>query len=364
MFMFRAEAFWDNIQSGKIQTSLSEISPGFFDFGYFYLYILVFFGVILLIRQYRNVSDKIRYQIVFLVTGILIPIIYEFFTDGNFLTSGLDIAVSGFFLAFGIQYCDMLIYSPVFREHFFDIIDSGLLVMNKKGEILDLNHVAERILNVRRNDAFTKKLTEFESVPVEFRDILLDPEAIRGHAHFSVSYPELRWFAISSRWAAKKFSSGGVYLVVINDITDNVMLEKEVSMHKIQGFRDKERSQRDIQYRISFLGSHDAKLLIDQGSIIACNPAAQTVFKMKEEEMKGRDPAQLSARVQKKNDEVHEKLQYSLADAASGNTVRFFWMFITAGGREFEGEVKLCRVICKNKMLVEMTIMVHGEDES
>jgi len=364
MIILRAEEFWNVFQSVNTQTLLSGISTSFFGLGYFYLYCLVFLGMILLIRQYRNVSDKIRYQIVFLVTGMAIPLIVDFFTEGNFLTSGLDVAVSGFFLAFGIQYCDMLIYSPVFREHFFDIIDAGLLVMNSKGEILDMNHTAEMFLNVKRNDVFTKKPSEFDSIPTEFRVILSDPKTIKEHYHFSVSYPEVRWFAISSRWAVKRFSSGGVFLVMIHDITRNVTLEKEVSMQKIQGIREKERIQRDIQYHLSFSGSHDARILIEKGSIVAGNPAAQALFQMQEAEMKGMDPMLLSARVQKNPDDVQEKLHYSIAVASSGKAVRLTWMFVTAGGREFEGDVELCRIICKNRMLVEMTIMIPDADEN
>lgn len=357
LILFRMNEFWKIIPSGTFQNAFSESFTAFFDLGYVYLYGLAILGIILLMLQYRNVSDKGRYQILFLVSGVLIPVIHEFFSEGNFLPSGMDIAIAGFFLAFGILYADMLIYSPVFREHFFDIIDTGLLVMNKKGEILDMNIVAEKILNVSRNFAFTKKPSELESIPSEFKDVLLVPESVKEQPHFQVSYPEPRWYSISTYWISKKFSSGGVFLVKINDMTRTVLLEKELTRKNIQMIRDNERTQKEMQYIVTFSEDKNPKILISQGIITACNSAALELFQKMEEDVKGTDPILLSAPVQKKSDDVPEKFQYYLEDASSGNTVTFSWIF-SGGGRIFSAEVILSRVVYEGRVSIEMTILV------
>lgn len=360
LILLRINEFWNVIPFNNIQDIINENFTRILELGYLYLYGLLILGIILLVLQFRNVSDKGRYQIGFLVFGMLIPIVHEFFTEGNLLPSGMDVSITGFFLAFGILYCDMLIYSPVFRERFFDIIDSGLVVMNKKGEILDMNIVAEKILNISRNDAFTKKPSELSSIPHEFKEILTEPDKIGQQPHFQVSYPEQRWYTISARWISKNFSSGGVFLVDISDVTKNVILEKELTRKNIQVIREKERTNKEMQYFIAFSADLNPKILISRGEIIACNSAALELLQKKEEDLTGTDPALLSAQIQMKPDDVLEKFHYSIEDAITGNTISFPWRF-SKGEDVFTGNVTLCRVLFNSKVLVEMTIQTTGD---
>jgi PAS domain-containing protein len=357
MVLLRFYQFWGIIPFHLFPVSTALLPQAILSFGHLYLYALGFFGIILLLVQFRSVSEKIRYQTAFLTLGMTIPIIHEFISEGNLLTSGLDVAVSGLFLAFGILYCDMLIYTPVFREYFYEIIDSGLLVLNERREILDMNPVAEGYFRVSRKEAFTKKTGEIGTVPAEFRKVLESDDITGELPHFCISSPIERWFRISARWVPRRFSSDGVYLLTINDITTVVSLEKEVAEQKMRLLREEERSRKEFRYLLDFNSSKNAIMLISQGLIIRCNPAAEALAGKSQEELAGTDPVLLSAPVQKQQDDVPEKFRFFLADAASGTPVLFPWVFRFVEG-DVLTEISLRRLTWRGRVIVEMSIRV------
>jgi len=324
-------------------------------FVYVYLYGILFVADIFLLRQYMYVSKKFRPQIIFLIIGTSIPFLIDILTDGNYLPSGMDVSISGFFLAFGVLYYEMLAYSPVFRERFFEVADTGLLVLNEKQLILDMNPVAEHLLNIPLREAFGKNPSEIPAMPPEFRSVLEQETLTDSQPHFSVSGPEKAWYNISVKWFPEKIGADGVYLIIITDITRNIILEKEVSRYTIRQYKEKEITAREIKYREFFRSSKDPILILSDRKIIECNQAALQLFGKERDEIIGENPVIFSSPVQKNQDDVTEKFQYAIVNAAAGNRVVFPWVF-TSNKKDIDAEVTLKLQIYYNQDVVEMTI--------
>jgi len=355
MILIRIDEFWKVLPFFILQEERVIWYQELLSVGHFYLYALILCGVILLVQKYHDVSFKFRRQILFFIVGIMIPIITELISDDNFLPCGFDVAISGLFLAFGVLYYNVLEHSPVFREKYFNILDVGLLTLNQNGEILDMNPVAESYLCTSLKESFSRQPSDIDSIPEEFKEILKYPENTQKKPHFFVSYPDIRWFSLSSQWIAKKINADGAFLIAISDITKNVNLEQEITHQKIQAFRKSFENEHDTRYLEFFRSSRDAIFILSGKTIIACNPVVLDLFGKEETELVGKDITIMSAPVQIKTDDVLEKLQFFIAEANSQTPVRFSWIF-TGKDSTIQGDVVLRRFTYDDQGVIEMCI--------
>lgn len=326
--------------------------------GYGYIYGLSIVANLLLIHRYPDVSVKFRHQIIFLITGSAIPIIMGLITDSGIIPSFepmcLDAALSGFMLAFGILHYDLLHYSPIFREKFFDIANSGLIALSRDRHIIDMNPVAEKLLQISLTDAFSRHPSEIPSLRPELRKILEHPDILYEQP-FSLISDEIRWYSVSFQWIKKNIKDISGYLVVITDITNSMNLEKQIRDTKFQLTREKEKLARAQKYREFFMSHRDAIIIISNNRIIEANPVAYEMFPEFGEEIIGMDPVSLSAIHQRNPDDVPEKLQYYYTQASSGQMKDFSWVF-QSFHEEIPAQVRLSRLVYGDQILVEMCI--------
>lgn len=358
MSIFRvisSRGFFHEVLAGPYFSSLSwEIDI----LGYGYIYGLSIAGSLLLLRRYPDVSIKFRHQIIFLITSSYILIVSGLITDINIFPSFdpmcLDAALSGFILAFGIIHYDFLQYSPVFREKFFNIATSGLIALSRDRHIIDMNPVAEKLLQISLTDAFSWHPSEIPSLRPELRKILEHPDILYEQP-FSLISDEIRWYSVSSQLIQKNIGEKGGYLVVFTDITSSMNLEKQIQETKSQLIREKEKLAQVQKYRDFFLSHRDAIIIISENRIIEANPVAYGMFPEFGEAIIGMDPVSLSAGHQRNPDDVPEKLRYYCTQASSGRVIDFSWVF-QSYHKEIPAEVRLSRLVYGDQILVEMSI--------
>ncbi|NLV27655.1 MAG: PAS domain-containing protein [Methanomicrobiales archaeon] len=321
--------------------------------------ILFLWGIGLLILTYRTISEKFRHQVIVLVGGACLVVLMVTFFDSGILPSinpvGMQFAITGYIFAYGILYYDLLTFSPVFREKFFGVVESGLIVLNKNIQILDMNSSAEGLLHVQLKDVFGKKPSETD-IPDEFREIFCQPEKILTSSHVCVpGHEEVRWYNVSMQHDRNDLGNEEVFLLIVTDITHNITLEKEISKAHEELVAEREKKKREWMYREFFRSHRDAILIISNGLVIDCNPVAEQLFGKNREEIIGNNPVILSAPSGGSVDIVPDKLHYLISKAASGELVDFPWVFLSRG-REIETEVRLNRLTFHNQFLVEMSI--------
>lgn len=322
--------------------------------------ILFIWGMILLILMYFHVSEKFRHQIIFLISGSSLVILFSILFESDLIPGynpvGIHFAIAGFLYAFGMLYSDLLTFSPVFRERFFGFVEGGLIVLNERHQILDMNKTAERILHVSLDDAFGKQPSDTPSIPEKFREVLTNTDRITDQSHIQVTGEDgTRWYSITVQFDKRYIGTERVYLYVITDITRNIALEKEVSEAHAELIKEKEKKRRELMYREFFRVHRDAILILSDGLVIDCNPVALDLFGKKKEEIIGTDPSHLSALVQDRQYDVPDKLKYQISRASEGELLDFPWVFIS-GEKEIEAEVRLTRLRYDEHVLVEMSI--------
>lgn len=326
--------------------------------GFCYIYGLTILGTIILARKHRDVSKTFRHQIIFLIISSVIPLIAELITDSGFIPSFdpfcLDAAASGLICAFGVMYYDILRYSPIFRENFFEILNSGLIVLDKNLHLLDMNPVAEQILRISLSEAFGKLPSEIASFSPEFRAVLEHPDDIPQRP-LSLITDDIRSYHVSALWIQRKISTEGAYLFIFTDITQNMNLEKQVLETRAELSREKERLIHARKYRQFFDSNRDAIIIISHNRIVECNPIAYAMFQECKDELIGMDPVLLSATRQGNPDDVPDKFRYYLTQAAAGGFVDFSWRFQSAN-EEIVAQVRLSNLEHNDQRMIEMSI--------
>nr|WP_319539079.1 histidine kinase N-terminal 7TM domain-containing protein [uncultured Methanospirillum sp.] len=330
---------------------------------YGYLYGLPIVGEVYLLKRFLSVSKIFKTQIIFLIAGSSIVLISELIVDSNifpwFEPLGLDIIVSGFLISYGILRYDILQFSPIFRENFFDILNSGLIVLNKNLKIIDVNPIAEKLMNVPLNESFGRHPSEIPSLNPKLKNILESPEKIPDQI-LTLTGDGIRGYSISAKWIKNKIGTEGAYLVVLTDITNTINLEKQVHDAHIQLIKEKEKRIQNQRYKEFFLSNRDPILIISNNTIIECNPVALEVFGEFCDRIIGMDPTLLSANNQRNIDDITEKFKYYLTLAENGNQVDFSWVF-QSGNKRIDAQVRLSHIEYDNQVMIEMSIRENSD---
>ena len=317
-------------------------------------------GIILLIQKFKHVSDQFRSQIIVLVGASCMVVLLVTFFDSRLFAGfnpvGVHFGIAGLIYGFGMLYFDLLTFSPIFRERFFGVVESGLVVLNEQHQILDMNDTAGKIFHVRLSEVFGKRPSEVASLPAGFTKLVHHPELLTSEVPVSVQTDdETRWYRVSVQHDRGNLGAEPVYLLLITDITHNILLEKQVSDAEARLLVEKEKKRRELLYHEFFKSHRDAILIIANGVITDCNPVAQQLFGRQVSDIIGLDPGMLSAPFQTHNSDVPSKLMFQISQASAGELIDFPWVFC-ANGREIETEVRLSRLVYDDQVMVEMCI--------
>ena len=200
----------------------------FFWIYWIYSYILLIWGVYRLVRVFLNFSKLYRFQGLLLIVATLIPWV------GNLLyilnlspIKGMDLtpvglSFTGLFIAILIYRGQIFEVAPVARNTIFDAMQEGILVLDLKGNIVDGNASAERILDIPLKSllkkSFTKSLSKYP--------VLLENLQKKSDARFEICLDEkiCKYVQISTSLITTKVNPSG-QLIVLQDISERKKLE-------------------------------------------------------------------------------------------------------------------------------------------
>ncbi|MDD3042596.1 MAG: histidine kinase N-terminal 7TM domain-containing protein [Methanosarcinaceae archaeon] len=139
--------------------------PSFWGF-YVYSFILVFLGLLLFIRQFIHAGAPYRAQAGISLLGAIMPVV------GNLLHMGdvgifalLDptpflFTLSGILLFWSIVHYEFLNLVPVARENVIEIMQDGYVVLDSRGNIVDINPAALALTGKKRGGLLGKPLKD------------------------------------------------------------------------------------------------------------------------------------------------------------------------------------------------------------
>ena len=147
---------WSEFTPGPEGTNILIYGHGpWFYVAIIYFYLTVWVGVVLLFRAATSLSRIYRRQaLIVLVASVLPWIANAFFVFGFSPLTGLDMApimasATGLLLAFGIVKFQLFKVLPVAKEVVYKQIESGVLVVNYGGTIVDINLAAKSMIGAK-----------------------------------------------------------------------------------------------------------------------------------------------------------------------------------------------------------------------
>ncbi len=256
---------WENRElesSGPFTTFSMDHGPWFWIFAA-YCYFLVLIGTLLLIAQLLRASRAYRWQTVAVLVGVVVlwagnvayllnlsPIPYLNPTLLSFPLTGILFAWSLFRLR-------LLDVAPVARDILIEKISDGVIVLDDRNRVVDLNQAAERILDLRSPKVLWRPAAEVlpevlpelmipseSSEPSEPSERVQTREArirrlesgaanveVEIHAGGKLRHYERTLSALESRSGQPGIppeGQPGGYLILLRDVTERRRLEKRL----------------------------------------------------------------------------------------------------------------------------------------
>ncbi|MFO7679051.1 MAG: histidine kinase N-terminal 7TM domain-containing protein [Chloroflexota bacterium] len=127
-----------------------------------YSYLQLLASTIVIIDLARRVPDIYKQQIRFLVLATIFPWLGNFlYVTGLNPVPNLDLtpfgfAITGFLMAWSVNRVQLLDITPIARNQILETMAGGILVLNRRDTVIDLNDSAARILNLDQSSALGK----------------------------------------------------------------------------------------------------------------------------------------------------------------------------------------------------------------
>ena len=198
--------------------------------GYSYLLSLVALGLILL--RHSGTSALFKKQILLLLVASGIPLVLNmvYVTDLDPIP-GIDLTpfaftITGIIVALGICRYQLFTLAPVTYPEIFAAIGDGILVVNKKNRITDMNPAALRIAGQSGHPPFGKTL---ESIFPPAVPLIFESREHAGESHREITLPAddgVHHYDIVCRPLVDHAMLYAGYLVIIRDITSRRLAEE------------------------------------------------------------------------------------------------------------------------------------------
>lgn len=116
-----------------------------------YLYILMLYGTLTVMAQASRVSGKFRGQLGVLTAASILPWLGHGLLLLGFSPYGLDLspfllAISGALFAWGVFKFSLFDLVPIARDMVVEAMSDGVLVLDRKGRLVDINRAARSVL--------------------------------------------------------------------------------------------------------------------------------------------------------------------------------------------------------------------------
>ena len=231
---------------------------------------------------------------------------------------------------------------------FFEALPVALYMSTPDGSILDANPALVRLVGYASRDALIGTDSRSLYVDPDDRDRwktqLLEEGVIRG---CEVQLRRLDGEVVWVRETARVVRSDDTGEMVFQGIMEDVTREKGLA----------ESARRNVsRFRRLFESARDAIFLMDDGLFVDANPAAERMFGLSVEKLRGLGPFDLSPDLQPSGERSSEAGLARIRTAESGKSQFFDWRHRRADGEEFDAEVSLAPVDADGRIRLQAIV--------
>lgn len=228
--LFRVESA---LVQGSLFTHLRFTDGPLFSVFTVYAYTLIIVTTLLILVHYLIANHLYRLQIGVLLVGILIPWVTSMITALGWLplrlhdATPLTFGLSNLVMAWALFRYHLFDLVPVARDLLIDSLQSGVIVLNDKACIMDVNPAGGRILGMSLNQCVGKPLSEVLPIPAEwFKLAAQNSPLIQDFKLYPAGQETSYEIQISSLQTASGAVIGQV--VALSDISDRVRVQEKL----------------------------------------------------------------------------------------------------------------------------------------
>jgi PAS domain S-box-containing protein len=249
--------FWTDIipSPGSSGTILVWQHGFWFWIAIVFQYTLLISGICILINYAVRHPGIYRNQVIYILLGLMIPLVANIlFLFGITPVKGLDITpfsfvFAGFVYAYSIFKLRFLDIVPVARNTLVESMPDGVLVLNKDGNLIDINPSAQKMLGLENCGFLEKPL----AIVCPSLDMIRSGIGSEGNTEMKSGMGDyIRYFDISIVSLRDKNSFVNGQLIVLRDITERRIIE--------QNLRESE-----VRYEALVEQSNDGVLIVQDG---------------------------------------------------------------------------------------------------
>jgi len=227
------ELIWSNMRLERFSNLyIADFEPGLWYWVNVIYYWLMFGSCLFLIsRALLRATGLYRRQIAVVLIAILFPVIFNVIYLSRVLSVRIDLipyaaALTGITLAWGMFNYQFLALIPVAREVVFDSMGDAAIVVDAHQRVVELNPVAQRLLNIDSETNMGKPASE---VFAAFPDILRALENEPSINHIEIMIPadgQECFFDVGASLLHSPSGKTEGYLIVLRDITARIQAEQ------------------------------------------------------------------------------------------------------------------------------------------
>ena len=250
------------------------------------LYSYMAWGLVLCVIHFIQHKDRIyRSQTALMIIAGAIPVVANIVNQAirhlNLFPWGIDsplFSVSGILVAIAIFRYRLLDIVPVARQAVIDQVPEGVIVIDTKGRIVDVNPAARAMLEASTSSIIGEPLPEATNIPElrrAFAEATQNDKTLSGTCDVSIRTQNgKRVLALSITPLTHKTSRLVGQIILLHDITEQVAAQQELEALYQQTELERERLALTIRT------ATDAIALLDtQGNVLSSNPPARQVLK-------------------------------------------------------------------------------------
>ncbi len=246
--------------------------------GYFYLILII--GVVTLIRRTILPPKSVGARALVLLIGVVPPLVSNFLYQTQ-LIPGIELSIllmvglviSGLIYIWGIFYFDLLESSSLSRDVVMDKMSEGVIVLDRRDRIYNINSTALNMLGLSEHSAKNKSLKDIVDIWPGIAESFRIPHDFETEVRINGDAPKT--LSVSATNLKDKDGHSTGRMLVWRDITQ---------------YREVESTLRDSEARFKalFQGAPDAIIITDKNSkIILVNNQAITLFGYSVDELVG-----------------------------------------------------------------------------
>jgi len=197
-------------------------------------YLLVLTGVVLVFQKLYYQRSLFRNQLIFILLSALIPLItFTVYFAGLMPVKNIDptpfaFAASGVLMSVSIFKFKMLDLLPIAREHIFQSMGDGLVVLDKKLRLVDCNPVANVIFSWKKTP-FGKDISELWNEHSDLMQLCRNEDEKTIEFTLNRNDDIYHFLVVSSKIKNHKQLEVGK-LIVIHDITHRYKMQQSLQL--------------------------------------------------------------------------------------------------------------------------------------